>query len=462
MILPSREELSVSIFDTLSQKLKFKAPGKNSNVLAIDKNCIDYIDVIFKEQPHSLYSYFRSSDRSDISKRDYLMSTSSYNKAIHILEPDEKVNSSIQRNAFDVAFVKTTNSFPVYRLLNSLVLYQNTNPENLIGNRLNRNDKIVLSDLMLKSNITDIKSSIEKMNSSVSIHEQKSIRSQLLYDLKQELQTKINNTYINLNNTRLDIDDLILASNSLKKGGRLFFLSSIALMNNRLNQFLLSRFSNIELLYTDDLISKGFVIFTGIREANLSHNQIQLSALSMLSKINTLSDFQEIVNSNISDKDLDYSDSNYFNDKAKWYLKHYLVPLDEVPEHHYEINPSVEKDLLFRVGSLSQKDLTLLTSKSATTTQFNSLINEINREPLRTAPTDLHEGHIVMLLTSGILNGYIGSDDHQHLVKGTSYKGIQEEEPFEDENGKTVTISREYYKISLKTLTANGDIKLIQ
>ncbi|TWK11146.1 hypothetical protein CHCC20442_1486 [Bacillus licheniformis] len=81
-----------------------------------------------------------------------------------------------------------------------------------------------------------------------------------------------------------------------------------------------------------------------------------------------------------------------------------------------------------------------------------------NKEPV--TPTPLHKGHIMLLLTSGFLNGYIGTGPDQHLVKGSAIKDVREFSETDDE-GNIKVVEREYYNIGVKLLNGQGQFRKI-
>lgn len=77
------------------------------------------------------------------------------------------------------------------------------------------------------------------------------------------------------------------------------------------------------------------------------------------------------------------------------------------------------------------------------------------------APAPLHKGHLVQLLTSGMMDSYIGTGEEQHLVKGSSVclTNVTAEE---NDDGEEVTTSRDYYTVNLKLLLPDGTFRQVR
>jgi hypothetical protein len=72
-------------------------------------------------------------------------------------------------------------------------------------------------------------------------------------------------------------------------------------------------------------------------------------------------------------------------------------------------------------------------------------------------PLPLHAGHLGLLLASGCLDGVIGEGDDRHVVRGKVQKVSHIEQDYEGE----VLVQREVeqYRVSIKVLTADGQIR---
>ncbi|MGF0347694.1 hypothetical protein ACQR3P_29055 [Rhodococcus sp. IEGM1300] len=141
--------------------------------------------------------------------------------------------------------------------------------------------------------------------------------------------------------------------------------------------------------------------------------------------------------------------------------EHNPMPVLGDTDHKYRI-PSVERSVLttFRVGPITIGEVMSLNDKSR-------LVGRVVRDELippsyePKTPAPLHKGHLVQLLTSGMIDTYIGEGDEQHLVKGSSVRlanvTIQEGENENEE----ITTTRDYYTVNLKLLLPDGTFRRI-
>ena len=80
---------------------------------------------------------------------------------------------------------------------------------------------------------------------------------------------------------------------------------------------------------------------------------------------------------------------------------------------------------------------------------------------LNTRPvTPLHQGHIGLLSTAGLLNGIFGSGDRLHVAAWKTKKSVIKTEDTEDE--KTIIREREQFVHELALAFANGETALIE
>lgn len=114
----------------------------------------------------------------------------------------------------------------------------------------------------------------------------------------------------------------------------------------------------------------------------------------------------------------------------------------------------------FRIGPLTDTEILDTLSTSRMLVNFEKKYDDMFLEKQSVTPTPLHDGHIVMLLTSGLLNGYVGTGPNQHLVKGTAVKTIHEVNDV-NEDGNPELTEKEFYNIAVTTLNADGEFKKI-
>ena len=139
-----------------------------------------------------------------------------------------------------------------------------------------------------------------------------------------------------------------------------------------------------------------------------------------------------------------------------------LKPYKEIEEIEPQVEPlykvpsqNIDAIDAFRIGPLTPEEAMQELQKSSLLSHYQKTYTQVLTSQQPTSPTPLHDGHIMLLLTSGYLNGYIGKGEDKHLVKGSATKlSRQEQEP--DEDGSTVIKEKEYYHISVKYLTRDG------
>lgn len=125
-------------------------------------------------------------------------------------------------------------------------------------------------------------------------------------------------------------------------------------------------------------------------------------------------------------------------------------PLYKVPK------AQIKRVETFRLGPLTGDEVEEAASRSNLFTNYQEMFSQTMTEQAPTAPATLKKGHIMMLLTSGYLHGYIGEGANKHLVKGSATKLSRTSEETDDE-GVTSWKEREFYSISVKYLTRDGE-----
>lgn len=126
------------------------------------------------------------------------------------------------------------------------------------------------------------------------------------------------------------------------------------------------------------------------------------------------------------------------------------TPLYEVPEQE---NEAVRH---FRIGPITAGEVLESLKKSNLLETYQETYTQSFFDEKPIAPTPLHKGHIMLLLTSGMLNGYIGKGENQHLVKGSVIK-MKRETTERDSNDTETIKERDYYHISVKYLNNKGE-----
>lgn len=124
--------------------------------------------------------------------------------------------------------------------------------------------------------------------------------------------------------------------------------------------------------------------------------------------------------------------------------------------------PSVSRTLLtqFRIGPVSTDEVFDLMRRSK---MIDRVVTEVlpppNYEP--TTPSPLHKGHLVQLLTSGMIDTYIGEGQEQHLVKGSSVRLANTTTKEGENEDEEITTIRDFYTVNLKLLLPDGTFKRI-
>lgn len=135
------------------------------------------------------------------------------------------------------------------------------------------------------------------------------------------------------------------------------------------------------------------------------------------------------------------------------------IERQETPAYKLPIAFSEEVEK-FRIGPLTDEEILETITGTRLLPNFEKKYEDMFLEKQSVTPTPLHDGHIVMLLTSGLLNGYVGTGPNQHLVKGTAVKSIQEIQDVDDD-GNTQLTEKEFYNIAVTTLNSNGEFTKI-
>jgi hypothetical protein len=135
------------------------------------------------------------------------------------------------------------------------------------------------------------------------------------------------------------------------------------------------------------------------------------------------------------------------------------IPVLSIQEQTLYTVPVTQKEMVknFRVGPLSHQEVSTLFSKSTFISKYfeEQSKNFIHEKPK--PPSQLREGHVSLCLTSGQLNGYVGTGPDQHLVKASVTKRIGRPIVEEDETtGQTIIKENEYFHSSIIYLNRYG------
>jgi hypothetical protein len=118
-----------------------------------------------------------------------------------------------------------------------------------------------------------------------------------------------------------------------------------------------------------------------------------------------------------------------------------------------------EEILNFRVGPITADEALSTMKKSPLIDNYIKNFDSVLYNEVPKPPTQLHTGHVALLLASGSLNGYIGEGPNRHLVKGSVHKQITERTEMDPETEEQKVIEREYFNIAVTYLNQNGEFK---
>jgi tRNA1(Val) A37 N6-methylase TrmN6 len=155
--------------------------------------------------------------------------------------------------------------------------------------------------------------------------------------------------------------------------------------------------------------------------------------------------------------------NDYAVSQANWKLNDLtrafdeIPPLPDVPDRYYVIPSSPAAKLEYRGLPLDQ--LEDLLAHSPAWRQAKRITHapkpEFSGRPL----TSLHQGHVALLCTSGMMNGCFGEGKDRHVAYWESVKVVDKRE--EEEDGRTVIHERERFSQRLTLLYADGRIALL-
>ena len=268
---------------------------------------------------------------------------------------------------------------------------------------------------------------------------------------------------------RNDYNVLQRTTKALKSGGVLVFVTMAALLDSEVSSKIANFYDDIRIYRNESLDAQGKVIVMARKlseRKNRNNLMIEVIEEARYTKLKDFIEFpteydtDEQLNQLSIDSPVEYRKAIISKLKKETY--YYLDTSSANNGIPYKVPRGKQEDVkLFRIGPVTQEELReALNSSKSLNKKVEKTIDAITQQSANITPTPLHEGHIVMLLTSGILNGYIGKGVNQHLVKGTALKEVRVENAINDD-GTTVSTEKDFYNISVKTLNANGEFKEI-
>jgi len=134
-----------------------------------------------------------------------------------------------------------------------------------------------------------------------------------------------------------------------------------------------------------------------------------------------------------------------------------IPPLPNAPDRCYVIPPSPPVKLEYRGLPLDQ--LEDLLANSPAWRQAKRITHAPKPEFAGRPLTSLHQGHVALLCTSGMMNGCFGEGKDRHVAHWESVKVVDRRE--EEEDGTTIIHERERFSQRLTLLYADGRIALL-
>lgn len=262
----------------------------------------------------------------------------------------------------------------------------------------------------------------------------------------------------NMSSMRYDPMLLQRAITYLRPGGVLMFVTPKEFIDDTMAFKLVNQFEDIKILRLDDdeyLDYRKCVILAKKRQKP-TRDDFELGKIIARTKERPYKSFGKIreVNVPIDDERYEKQVLRARGDALYGIIEPQIQPMYKIPAG------DAEEIINFRVGSITPAEALLTLKKSKLMDIYQEKYSQIftNKEPM--TPTPLHKGHIMLLLTSGFLNGYIGTGPDQHLVKGSAIKDIREFTETDDD-GNTKVVEREFYNIGVKLLNAQGEFRKI-
>jgi tRNA1(Val) A37 N6-methylase TrmN6 len=134
-----------------------------------------------------------------------------------------------------------------------------------------------------------------------------------------------------------------------------------------------------------------------------------------------------------------------------------IPPLPDLAERSYQIPPGPAVKLEYRGIALDEVEDLL--ANSPAWRQAKRITHAPKPEFAGHPLTSLHQGHVALLCTSGMMNGCFGEGKDRHVAYWESVKVVDKRE--EEEDGRTVIHERERFSQRLTLLYADGRISLL-
>lgn len=261
-----------------------------------------------------------------------------------------------------------------------------------------------------------------------------------------------------ISSMRFDAFLLQRATTYLRPGGILMFITPKEFIDDSIAYKLVNQYEDIKIVRLDDdeyETHRKCIIFAKKRH-RATREDHELGKYIARTKEKPYRSFGEIREVTVPVDDINYEKQVFRMKVDAMYevLEPQVEPSYIVPVSDPEDIPS------FRVGAITASEALVTLHKSKLMQSYREKYSQVftNQNPV--TPTPLHKGHIMLLLTSGFLNGYIGTGPDQHLVKGSALKDVREFTETDDDGG-TKIVEREFYNIGVKLLNSRGEFRKI-
>lgn len=249
----------------------------------------------------------------------------------------------------------------------------------------------------------------------------------------------------------------------LKPGGLLVMFTMKELIDDEISFKLANNFEDIRVLKLGDYDHRetGKFVILATKRPRASRDYRRDGVVIGRTREMPLNRFTNKANINLDDEAImqqiendpqikEFYEQEIIKDRLYGEFTMQVEPLYELP------SSDPEELTYFRIGPLTPEEVYAAFQKSKTIKNFQNKFAQTFVDKQGVTPTPLHDGHIVMLLTSGLLNGFVGKGPNQHLVKGTAIKESQLTED-QDEDGNIRSVEKEFYNIGVKYVNANGE-----
>ncbi|WAT23657.1 hypothetical protein O0R52_21920 (plasmid) [Bacillus halotolerans] len=250
------------------------------------------------------------------------------------------------------------------------------------------------------------------------------------------------------------------ATTYLRPGGILVMVTLKDLIDETISFKLVNQYENIKIirLEDDEFLQSRKCIILAKKRVKPTREEYELAKAIARTKERPYDSFGKIreITASLEDEPEKYNKQKF---RAK--VDAIYEVIEPQVEPSYVVPESDPEDITsFRVGPITGSEALITMKKSKLIDTYREKYSQVlsNKEPV--TPTPLHKGHIMLLLTSGFLNGYIGTGPDQHLVKGSAIKDVREFSETDDE-GNLKVVEREYYNIGVKLLNGQGQFRKI-